>query len=460
MASLEVLNPATNEVIETLEYTDEATAKQQIEKAHEAFKSWREVDAHERANKLYKWFSLIDEHKDELAALITKEGGKPLKEAQGEVDYANSYVSWYAEEAKRIYGRTIPANTPDKNIIVKKFPVGVVGAITPWNFPAAMITRKIAPALAAGCTIVCKPATQTPLTTIRLIELAHEAGIPEDAVQYVVMSGKDAGELFTKHPTMQKVTFTGSTDVGKKLIAQAAESVENVTMELGGLAPLIVHEDADIEYAVDQTIASKFRNAGQTCISANRVYVHEAVEKDFVEKLTQKVHNLKVGNGMDEGVTIGPLINKDGVEKVVNQLKDAESKGAKLSRSLEDAQELGGNFLKPVVVSNANQDMLAMQEETFGPIVPIATYSDLEDAIQMANDTQFGLAAYFFTNDYRTGFHLYNSLGYGVIGWNDGGPSAAHAPFGGMKESGYGREGGTEGIEPYLETKYLSIGNM
>ncbi|MCE4964072.1 succinate-semialdehyde dehydrogenase (NADP(+)) [Staphylococcus haemolyticus] len=460
MASLEVLNPATNEVIETLEYTSETTAKQQIEKAHKAFKSWREVDAHERADKLYKWFSLINEHKDELAELITKEGGKPLKEAQGEVDYANSYVSWYAEEAKRIYGRTIPANTPNKNIIVKKFPVGVVGAITPWNFPAAMITRKIAPALAAGCTIVCKPATQTPLTTIRLIELAHEAGIPEDAVQYVIMSGKDAGELFTKHLVMQKVTFTGSTNVGKKLIAQAAESVENVTMELGGLAPLIVHEDADIEYAVDQTIASKFRNAGQTCICANRVYVHEAVEAEFVKQLTQKVHELKVGNGMDEDVTIGPLINEDGVKKVVNQLKDAESKGAKLSRSLDEAQEMGGNFLKPVVVSNANQDMLAMQEETFGPIVPIATYSDLEDAIQMANDTQFGLAAYFFTNDYRTGFHLYNSLDYGVIGWNDGGPSAAHAPFGGMKESGYGREGGTEGIEPYLETKYLSIGNM
>ena len=248
-----------------------------------------------------------------------------------------------------------------------------------------MITRKIAPGISAGCTIVCKPATQTPLTTIRLIELAHEAGIPEDAVQYVIMSGKDAGELFTKHPVMQKVTFTGSTNVGKKLIAQA-ESVENVTMELGGLAPLIVHEDADIEYAVNQTIASKFRNAGQTCICANRVYVHEAVEAEFVKQLTQKVHELKVGNGMDEDVTIGPLINEDGVKKVVNQLKDAESKGAKLSRSLDEAQEIG-NFLKPVVVSNANQDMLAMQEETFGPIVPVATYSDLEDAIQMANDT-------------------------------------------------------------------------
>ena len=290
--------------------------------------------------------------------------------------------------------------------------------------------------------------------------MAHEAGIPEDAVQYVIMSGKDAGELFTKHPVMQKVTFTGSTNVGKKLIAQAGESVENVTMELGGLAPLIVHEDADIEYAVNQTIASKFRNAGQTCICANRVYVHEAVEAEFVKQLTQKVHELKVGNGMDEDVTIGPLINEDGVKKVVNQLKDAESKGAKLSRSLDEAQEMGGNFLKPVVVSNANQDMLAMQEETFGPIVPVATYSDLEDAIQMANDTQFGLVLtssqmiIVLASICITHLIMVSLVGMMAV------HRLTHAPFGGMKESGYGREGGTEGIEPYLETKYLSIGNM
>ncbi|MDK6298246.1 NAD-dependent succinate-semialdehyde dehydrogenase [Staphylococcus caprae] len=460
MTKLDVLNPATNEVIKTLEYTDEQTAHRQIERAHEAFQSWKQVDAHERSAKLFEWARLVDEHKNELAKLITQEGGKPYKEAQGEVDYANSYIKWYAEEAKRIYGRTIPANSSSKKIIVQQFPVGVVGAITPWNFPAAMITRKMAPALAAGCTIVCKPATQTPLTTIRLVELAHEAGIPEDAIQYVILSGKDAGEIFNESPIIQKVTFTGSTQVGKKLIEQASQSVKNVTMELGGLAPLIVHEDANVDLAVDQTIATKFRNAGQTCICANRIYVHESIEQEYIEKLTEKVHALKVGNGMDEDVVVGPLINQEGVNKVIDQIKDAEDKGGQLSRSLSDIQELGGNFLKPVVISNANQEMKAMHEETFGPIAPVMTYSDLEDAIQMANDTEFGLAAYFFTNDYHTGFHLYESLDYGVIGWNDGGPSAAHAPFGGMKQSGYGREGGIEGIEPYLETKYLSIGDM
>ena len=460
MTKLDVLNPATNEVIKTLEYTDEQTAHRQIERAHEAFQSWKQVDAHERSAKLFEWARLVDEHKNELAKLITQEGGKPYKEAQGEVDYANSYIKWYAEEAKRIYGRTIPANSSSKKIIVQQFPVGVVGAITPWNFPAAMITRKMAPALAAGCTIVCKPATQTPLTTIRLVELAHEAGIPEDAIQYVILSGKNAGEIFNESPIIQKVTFTGSTQVGKKLIEQASQSVKNVTMELGGLAPLIVHEDANVDLAVDQTIATKFRNAVQTCICANRIYVHESIEQEYIEKLTEKVHALKVGNGMDEDVVVGPLINQEGVNKVIDQIKDAEDKGGQLSRSLSDIQELGGNFLKPVVISNANQEMKAIHEETFGPIAPVMTYSDLEDAIRMANDTEFGLAAYFFTNDYHTGFHLYESLDYGVIGWNDGGPSAAHAPFGGMKQSGYGREGGIEGIEPYLETKYLSIGDM
>lgn len=460
MTKLEVLNPATNEVIETLEYTDEATVNKQIEKAHDAFLSWREVDAHTRSEKLWAWSKLIDVHKEELAELITKEGGKPLKEALGEVDYARSYVDWYAEEAKRLYGRTIPANSASKKIIVQSFPVGVVGAITPWNFPAAMITRKMAPALAAGCTIVCKPAVQTPLTTIRLVELAHEAGIPKDAIQYVIISGKDAGRIFTESPIIQKITFTGSTPVGKKLIEGAASSVKNVTMELGGLAPVIVHKDANIDDAVDQTIATKFRNAGQTCICANRIYVHEDIVDTYVDKLIQKVHELKVGNGLDKGVDVGPLINQDGVDKVVHQIKDAEAKGGQLSRSLDEIESLGGNFLKPVVISNANQDMEIMHKETFGPVAPVMAYADLDDAIKMANDTEFGLAAYFFTNNYKTGFYIYNNLDYGVIGWNDGGPSAAHAPFGGMKESGYGREGGIEGIQPYLETKYLSIGDM
>ena len=366
-------------------------------------------------------------------------------------------MKWYAEEAKRVYGRTIPANTPNKKILVDKFPIGVVGAITPWNFPAAMITRKIAPAVAAGCTIVCKPAVQTPLTTIKLIELAHKAGFPEDVISYVIASGRDAGELFTSHEAIRKITFTGSTPVGKKLIQQASDSVKNATMELGGLAPFIIHSDADIDAAVEETIASKFRNAGQTCICANRIYVHQSIVDEYTKKLTAKVHELKVGNGMDEGVKVGPLINSDAVAKVLDQVTDASTKGASISRSLDDMTALGGNFLRPVVIANATQDMKVMNEETFGPLAPVMAYDDIDEVIRIANDTPFGLAAYFFTNDYRTGLKFYNELEYGVIGWNDGGPSAAHAPFGGVKESGYGREGATEGIEQYLETKYLSI---
>lgn len=319
-----------------------------------------------------------------------------------------------------------------------------------------MITRKMAPALAAGCTIVCKPATETPMTTIRLVELAHEAGIPEDAISYVLASGKTAGEIFTTHPCVQKVTFTGSTPVGKKLIEQSASTVKNVTMELGGLAPLIVHKDADIDQAVAQTIATKFRNAGQTCICANRIYVHHAIADEYERQLIEQVHALKVGDGMEEDVKVGPLINEKAVEKVIDHLQDAEQHGGQLSRSWDEVK-LDGNFINPVVVTQANQEMKCMHEETFGPVAPVMRYEDLDEAIRMANDTEFGLAAYFFTNDYRTGLYIYNHLDYGVIGWNDGGPSAAHAPFGGMKESGYGREGGIEGIEPYLETKYLSI---
>lgn len=457
MTQLEVTNPATNEVIERLEYTSHEDIHAQIERTHQAFQKWKYKDAHERSAKLLQWATLIDEHQDELARLITLEGGKPLAEAKGEVIYANSYVKWYAEEAKRVYGRTIPANTPSKKIVVDKFPVGVVGAITPWNFPAAMITRKIAPALAAGCTIICKPAVKTPLTTIRLVELAHEAGISKDAVSYIIASGKDAGDIFTSHELINKVTFTGSTGVGKTLIEQSAQTVKNVTMELGGLAPFIVHKDADLEAAVDGTIASKFRNAGQTCICANRIYVHEDIADQYIESLTEKVHDLKVGNGLDEGVKVGPVIDANAVEKVLSHITDAQDKGGKLSRSVDDIQSLGGNFLKPVVISNANTNMKAMYEETFGPVAPVMTYNDLDEVIRIANDTEFGLASYFFTNDYRTGLKLFNELDYGVIGWNDGGPSAAHAPFGGLKESGYGREGGTEGIEPYLETKYLSV---
>ncbi|WP_323703281.1 NAD-dependent succinate-semialdehyde dehydrogenase [Mammaliicoccus sp. Dog046] len=454
-----VYNPATNEIVKTVDFTTEEEANKKIEKAHEAFLSWRELDAHDRSARLLKWYQLIDEHKEELAELITLENGKPYKEALGEVAYANSYIQWYEAEAKRVYGSTIPANNPNKKIITDKFPVGVVGAITPWNFPAAMIARKMAPALAAGCTIVCKPALETPLTTIRMVELAHEAGIPEDAIQYVILSGRDAGRIFTESPIVQKITFTGSTPVGKSLIKASADTVKNVTMELGGLAPVIVHKDADLELAVNQTIATKFRNSGQTCISANRIFVHQDIEEEYARLLTEKVHALKVGNGLEEDVDMGPLINEQAVEKVIDHIEDAIENGGETSQPI-DQLKIGGNFLKPVVIRNANLDMKVMHEETFGPIAAIMTYDDLDEIIEVANDTEYGLAAYFFTNDYRTGFNIYNKLDYGVIGWNDGAPSAAHAPFGGFKESGYGREGGIEGIEPYLETKYLSIGNI
>ncbi|MEB6286833.1 NAD-dependent succinate-semialdehyde dehydrogenase [Mammaliicoccus sciuri] len=459
LKQLKVYNPATNEVVKKIPYTSEEEAIQQIDKAQVAYESWREKDAHERSSLLLKWYQLIDEHKEELAEIITLENGKPYKEALGEVAYANSYIQWYQEEAKRIYGKTIPANQKGKKIITDPFPVGVVGAITPWNFPAAMIARKMAPALAAGCTIVCKPALETPLTTIRMVELAHEAGIPEDAIQYVVLSGKDAGRIFTESPIIQKITFTGSTPVGKHLIKDSANTVKNVTMELGGLAPVIVHKDADIELAVDQTIATKFRNSGQTCISANRIYVHQDIEQAYTERLTEKVNALNVGNGLEEGVEMGPLINQQAVDKVIDQIEDAVHYGGELSLPLEQLK-LGGNFLKPVVIRQANLEMKVMHEETFGPIAAVMAYEDLDEIIKVANDTEYGLAAYFFTNDYRTGFDIYKKLDFGVIGWNDGAPSAAHAPFGGFKESGYGREGGIEGIEPYLETKYLSIGNV
>lgn len=458
MTQLEVFNPSTNEVIERLDYTNHDEINSQIKHANDAFQDWKLVDAHERSAKLYQWANLIDEHQDDLAKLITLEGGKPLDEAKGEVTYANAYVKWYAEEAKRVYGRTIPANTPSKKIVIDKFPVGVVGAITPWNFPAAMITRKMAPALAAGCTIICKPAVKTPLTTIKLVELAHKAGIPKDAISYIIASGKDAGDIFTSHESIHKLTFTGSTAVGKSLIEQSAKSVKNVTMELGGLAPLIVHKDADIEAAVQGTIDSKFRNAGQTCICANRIFVHRDIAEQYTAQLIDKVHALIVGDGLQDDVKVGPLIDNNAVKKVLTHITDAQEKGGRLSRTLDEIQSLKGNFLKPVVISNANLGMKVMHEETFGPVAPVMVYDDLDEAIKMANDTEFGLASYFFTNDYRTGLKLYNELEYGVIGWNDGGPSAAHAPFGGLKESGYGREGGTEGIEPYLETKYLSIG--
>lgn len=460
--TFDIKNPATGDVIDTLEINTKDEVLAAIEDCQEGFKAWRETDAHYRSGVIKEWFRLINEHKGELAEIITKESGKPLAEALGEVAYANAYIEWYAEEAKRIYGRTIPTNSPNKNIIIKKQPVGLVAGITPWNFPAAMLTRKVAPALAAGCSFIIKPAAETPLTTMRLVELAYQAGVPENVFKAVNGSGSDIGKIFTDSPLVRKITFTGSTPVGKSLIENSANTVKHVSMELGGHAPIIICGDADIDIAVDQTIASKFRNAGQTCICANRLFVHESIADEYAEKLSAKVAQLKVGNGLDENVQVGPLINKKAYDKVSEQANNAKELGADIvcgGDGIVDADK-ETYFYNPTVIKNANQEMKIMNEETFGPLIPIQSFSEIDDAIELANGLPYGLAAYYFTNDYKTGLYLSDQLDFGVIGWNDGAPSAAHAPFGGLKESGLGKEGGIEGIEAYLDTKYLSIGNL
>lgn len=460
--TIQVTNPATGDLIDEIQTDSEDTIKQAIQTCHDGFTSWAKTNAHERARLLATWSAKIQENKQAIAEIMTKENGKPLHESLGEVNYATSYIDWYAEEAKRIYGRTIPANTESKRIIVSREPVGLVAAITPWNFPAAMMTRKAAPALAAGCTFIVKPAAETPLTAIKIVELAYEAGIPKNAIQCVNGAGSVVGNLFTESKLIRKITFTGSTPVGKTLIKNSADTVKHVTMELGGHAPLIIAEDADLDVAVQQTIGAKFRNAGQTCVCANRVIVHQNIVESFTAKLKAEVEKLKVGDGLQEGTDIGPIINKKGYDKIVEQINDAVQKGAEVVIGNEHTEDQNKDvyFVHPTVLKNVQNNMDIMHDETFGPVAPLSTFATLEEAVEIANDTPYGLAAYFFTNDYRTGTYLHDHLNFGIVGWNDGGPSAAHAPFGGMKESGLGREGGLEGIEPYLETKYLSIGNL
>ncbi|MBY4605358.1 MULTISPECIES: succinate-semialdehyde dehydrogenase [Bacillus] len=457
---LTVYNPATGEEIKTIPQQSAKDVEEAIERSHQAFKTWSKTSANERASLLKKWYELIVEHKEELADLITKENGKPYQEAVGEVLYGAGYIEWFAEEAKRVYGRTVPAPTTGKRIVVTRQPVGPVAAITPWNFPNAMITRKAAPALAAGCTFIIKPAPDTPLSAYELARLAYEAGIPKDVLQVVIGDGEEIGNVFTSSPKIRKITFTGSTPVGKILMKNSADTVKHVSMELGGHAPLIVDEDANIDLAVEQAMVSKYRNAGQTCVCANRLIVHESIKDDFAAKLSEQVSKLKVGNGLEEGVNVGPIINKRGFEKIVSQIDDAVEKGAKVlaGGTYDRNDDKGCYFVNPTVLADVDTSMNIMHEETFGPVAPIVTFSDIDEAIQLANDTPYGLAAYFFTENYRRGIYISENLEYGIIGWNDGGPSAVQAPFGGMKESGIGREGGSEGIEPYLETKYMSIG--
>lgn len=455
--TIAVINPANNEVVGYIPEGGSSEAKRAVDAAAEALKTWSKKTAEERGKLLMKWFYLIEENKEEIGRIMTIEQGKPLNEAIGEVNYANSFISWYAEEGKRIYGETIPASHPNKRILVRKEPVGVVAAITPWNFPAAMITRKVAPALAAGCTAVVKPATQTPLTALKMAELAEKAGIPKGVINVVTGKSREIGDAWLYDSRVRKLTFTGSTEVGKVLMKGAAETVKKISLELGGNAPFIVMDDADIEKAAKGLVASKFRNAGQTCICTNRIFVQETVVEQFVEHFISELSKLKVGNGLENGVDIGPLIDQAAVDKVNELLDDAVSKGGKVVYSGDKPQVEEGYFYNPTILTNINDDMQCVEEEIFGPLAPIATFKTEEEVIRRANNTVFGLAAYVFTENLSRAFRISEGLEYGIVGVNDGLPSTAQAPFGGYKESGLGREGGHHGIEEFLETKYISI---
>lgn len=455
---INVVNPANGEVIGFVPNGGATEAVQAVDAAYRALPSWSKKTAGERSELLQKWYKLIDENKEEIAKIMTLEQGKPYKEALGEVIYANSFISWYAEEGKRIYGETIPASHENKRILILKQPVGVVAAITPWNFPAAMITRKVAPALAAGCTAVVKPAEQTPLTAIKLVELAEQAGIPDGVLKVVTGDPKAIGAAWLEDNRVRKITFTGSTEVGKTLMRGAADTVKKISLELGGHAPFIVFDDANLDNAVTGAIASKFRNAGQTCVCANRIFVQESIADAFTEKYIEAVQALEIGNGMDEGVVIGPLIDDEALKKVERQITDALEKGGEIKTGGQRITLNGGNFFEPTVLVDATDEMLCMNEETFGPLAPIATFKTVEEVVERANNTAFGLAAYVFTQNLSRALKVSEQLEYGIVGLNDGLPSVAQAPFGGFKQSGLGREGGHHGIEEYLETKFISIG--
>lgn len=452
---IEVTNPATGEVIGTVPSISEDQLENVVQHAEEAFQTWRNYTAYERADILNKWFLLLEENKKLIAETLTKEQGKPFREALGEVGYANSFVDWYKEEGKRIYGETIPSSSKDKRVLIQKQPVGVVAAITPWNFPAAMITRKVAPALAAGCTVIVKPAGQTPLTALLLAKYADEAGVPKGVLQVITGKSSVIGESLMKHKDVKKLTFTGSTEIGKKLMEQASHTVKKLSLELGGHAPFIIFEDADLEKAAKGLVQSKFRNAGQTCICANRIYVQESVAEEFTSLFVKEVSKLKVGNGMERGVDLGPLIDEDALDKVKEHLSDAKEKGASVAFGGEVKDK---TFMEPTVITGVTDEMLCMNEETFGPLAPITTFKEEEEAIKRANNSPYGLAAYVFTEKMSRIYRVTEGLDYGIIGVNDGSPSVAQAPFGGLKESGIGREGGHHGMEEYLEVKYVSIG--
>ncbi|MCU8074000.1 NADP-dependent succinate-semialdehyde dehydrogenase [Shewanella sp. SM29] len=454
--TLKVFNPATNAVIGYVPNMGQVETEMAIKAAEAALPAWRALTAKERGAKLRRWFELLNENSDDLALLMTTEQGKPLAEAKGEVTYAASFIEWFAEEAKRIYGDTIPGHQGDKRLIVIKQPVGVTAAITPWNFPAAMITRKAAPALAAGCTMVVKPAHQTPFTALAMAELAKRAGIPAGVFSVLTGDAVQIGNEMCSNPIVRKLSFTGSTNIGIKLMAQCAPTLKKLSLELGGNAPFIVFKDANIDAAVEGAMIAKYRNAGQTCVCANRIYVQDGVYDEFALKLSTAVGKLKVGEGIKEGVTTGPLINAAAVEKVQSHLIDAIAKGASVLAGGK-VHDLGGNFFEPTVLTNVDKSMLVAREETFGPLAPLFKFSDVDDVIKQANDTEFGLAAYFYGRDISLVWKVAEALEYGMVGVNTGLISTEVAPFGGMKSSGLGREGSKFGIEEYLEIKYICM---
>ncbi len=458
--SYPILNPFDRSVITDVPDMSGEEAKMAIKAAHAAFPDWKNQTAAERSNLLRHWHDLILENEKDLAAILTLEQGKPLAEALGEIRYGASFIEWFAEEARRIYGDVIPGHGKDKRIVVIKQPIGVVAAITPWNFPNAMITRKVAPALAAGCTVMVKPAEDTPLSVLALAELAARAGFPKGVLNVVTAKNPvPIGEELTSNPLVRKLSFTGSREVGKLLMQQCANTVKRISLELGGNAPFIVFEDADIDAAVEGAIASKYRNAGQTCVCANRLFAQDSIYDEFVSKLAAASQSQKVGSGMEEGVLIGPLINNDALIKVELLVEDAVSKGARIVTG-GNKHELGGTFYQPTVLANVEESMKVAQEEIFGPVAPVFRFSTDEEVIQMANNTPQGLASYFYGRDISRVWRVAEALEYGMVGINTGMISTTVAPFGGIKQSGLGREGSKYGIEEYVEIKYLCFGGI
>ena len=457
--TLAVLNPANGRVVAEVAKCGTAETRRAIEAAERAQVQWRQTTAKERAAILRKWLELMLAAQEDLAQIMTAEQGKPLAESRGEIVYGASYIEWFAEEAKRIYGDTIPQPSNDKRIVVIKQPVGVVACITPWNFPNAMLARKIAPALAAGCTVVCKPANETPLSALAMAELAERAGVPAGVINIVAGKTSEIGAELTSNPIVRKLTFTGSTAVGKLLVEQCAATMKRTSMELGGNAPFIVFDDADLDEAVKGALICKFRNAGQTCVCANRILVQDGVYDAFADKLAAAMKNLRMGDGAEDGVDIGPLINEKAANDVLDFVGDAVAQGAQVAAGGKRSS-LGACFIEPTLLTNVNDDMRVFREEIFGPVAPLFRFRDEADVIAMANDTEFGLASYFYARDLGRVWRVAEALEYGIVGINTGIISNEMAPFGGMKESGQGREGSKYGLDDYLEIKYMCLGGI